>query len=120
MRQRPGYPPGGEKALTGIFPCSYTGCGLVRLRHTADLSLLYDDQYGYRSGIRPFMINHLHSKVDELTKLVDITPDDLILDIGSNDGTLLSGYPADGHTLVGVDPTRPARNGGSSTPNTST
>ncbi|WP_087811636.1 hypothetical protein [Streptomyces sp. CS113] len=68
-----GLPSGwGEQALTGIFPCSYTGCGLVRLRHTADLSLLYDDQYGYRSGIRPFMINHLHSKVDELTKLVDI------------------------------------------------
>ncbi|MEV5510194.1 class I SAM-dependent methyltransferase [Streptomyces orinoci] len=111
----------GEQALTGVFPrsrtevvptaplelvkCSPDGCGLVQLRHTADLGLMYGDQYGYRSGIRPFMINHLRGKVDELTKLVDIGPDDLVLDIGSNDGTLLSGYPADGRTLVGVDPT---------------
>lgn len=111
----------GEQALTGVFPrsrtevvptaplelvkCSPDGCGLVQLRHTADLSLMYGHQYGYRSGIRPFMINHLRGKVDELTRLVDIGPDDLVLDIGSNDGTLLSEYPADGRTLVGVDPT---------------
>jgi NDP-4-keto-2,6-dideoxyhexose 3-C-methyltransferase len=111
----------GEQALTGVFPhsrtevvptaplelvkCSPDGCGLVQLRNTADLRLMYGLQYGYRSGIRPFMINHLRSKVDELTRLVDIGPDDLVLDIGSNDGTLLSAYPADGPTLVGVDPT---------------
>ncbi|MET9448445.1 class I SAM-dependent methyltransferase [Streptomyces cinerochromogenes] len=111
----------GEQALTGIFArsrdeqvptaplelvrCSPDGCGLVQLRHTADLSLMYGDRYGYRSSIRPYMINHLHGKVAELTAMVDVGPGDLVLDIGSNDSTLLRGYPADGPTLVGVDPT---------------
>lgn len=111
----------GEQALTGIFArsrdeqvptaplelvkCSPKGCGLVQLRHTADLSLMYGERYGYRSSIRPYMVNHLHAKVTELTAMVDVGPGDLVLDIGSNDSTLLRGYPADGPTLVGVDPT---------------
>jgi NDP-4-keto-2,6-dideoxyhexose 3-C-methyltransferase len=111
----------GNQTLTGIFPrsreevvpmvplelvrCAPDGCGLVQLRHTADLSLMYGARYGYRSGIRPYMINHLQSKVAELTARVDVGPGDLVLDIGSNDCTLLRGYAADGPTLVGVDPT---------------
>lgn len=111
----------GPQALTGIFPrdrdeevpvvplelvrCSPEGCGLVQLRHTADLSLMYGDGYGYRSGIRPFMINHLGSKVAAVTGLVDLDDTDLVLDIGSNDSTLLRHYPAGGPTLVGIDPT---------------
>lgn len=110
----------GTQALTGIFPrpgevvpiaplelvkCGPDGCGLVQLRHTADLSLMYGVHYGYRSSIRPFMINHLHGKVKLLTGLVDLDSADLVLDIGSNDATLLRGYATDGLTRVGVDPT---------------
>lgn len=110
----------GTQALTGIFPardepvptaplelvkCSPDGCGLVQLRHTADLSLMYGNHYGYRSGIRPFMINHLTDKVSRLTGMVDLGAGDLVLDIGSNDSTLLQAYPSDGPTLVGIDPT---------------
>lgn len=111
----------GEQALTGVFPhsrdeavpavplelvrCSPAGCGLVQLRHTADFDLMYGEGYGYRSGIRPFMVNHLHGKVATLRKLVDLGPEDLVVDIGSNDATLLHGYPSDGPRLVGFDPT---------------
>jgi NDP-4-keto-2,6-dideoxyhexose 3-C-methyltransferase len=111
----------GSQALTGIFPrdreeavpveplelirCSPEGCGLVQLRHTVEPSLMYGDSYGYRSGIRPFMVNHLKSKVEAVTGLVDLEATDLVLDIGSNDSTLLRHYPADGPTLVGIDPT---------------
>jgi len=110
----------GTQALTGIFPasrdedvptapleilrCSPAGCGLVQIRHTADLSLMYGDRYGYRSGVRPFMVNHLHGKVARLTGMVDLNPGDLVIDIGSNDSTLLQAYPA-GVTAVGIDPT---------------
>ena len=110
----------GTQALTGIFPrpgevvptaplelvkCGPGGCGLLQLRHTADLSLMYGIHYGYRSSIRPFMINHLHGKVKLLTGLVDLDGADLVLDIGSNDATLLRGYAANGLTKVGIDPT---------------
>ncbi|MFG2142320.1 class I SAM-dependent methyltransferase [Streptomyces sp. NPDC048650] len=111
----------GEQALTGVFPtrrdqvvpsvplelvvCSPAGCGLVQLRHTPDADLMYGDNYGYRSSIRPFMIHHLHGKVAAIRDLVELGPEDLVVDIGSNDATLLRGYPEDGPRLVGIDPT---------------
>ncbi|TWP50529.1 class I SAM-dependent methyltransferase [Lentzea tibetensis] len=110
----------GEQALTGVFPltrdepdlvaplelvkCAPGGCGLVQLRHDADMTLMYGERYGYRSSIRPFMVNHLKTKVAEVTALVDVGPGDLVLDIGSNDSTLLHQYPRDGRQLVGCDP----------------
>jgi NDP-4-keto-2,6-dideoxyhexose 3-C-methyltransferase len=109
----------GMQALTGIFPrpgedvpvaplelvrCDPGGCGLLQMRHTADLSLMYGEHYGYRSSIRPFMINHLRQKVSALTGLVELDAGDLVLDIGSNDATLLKAYPPE-VTRVGVDPT---------------
>lgn len=110
----------GSQALTGVFPrsrgedvpvvplellkCSPSGCGLVQLRHSADAGLMYNEGYGYRSGIRPFMIRHLHGKVAMVSEMVAPGPGDLVVDIGSNDGTLLHGYAADGPALVGFDP----------------
>ncbi|MUL41464.1 class I SAM-dependent methyltransferase [Streptomonospora sp. PA3] len=112
----------GPQAVTSIFPasrsealeipkvplelvkCSPDGCGLVQLRHTADFSLMYGDHYGYRSGIRNFMIQHLAGKVADATKRVDLEAGDVVVDIGSNDGTLLHAYPEIGLTRVGIDP----------------
>jgi NDP-4-keto-2,6-dideoxyhexose 3-C-methyltransferase len=114
----------GSQAVTSTFPrsreetvpavplelvkCSEpAGCGLVQLRHTTDPALMYGDGYGYRSGIAEFMINHLAGKADSLRKMVGLRSGDLVVDIGSNDGTLLNAYPADGPAapeLVGIDP----------------
>nr|WP_230400302.1 class I SAM-dependent methyltransferase [Actinopolyspora erythraea] len=65
---------------------------------------MYNEGYGYRSGIRPFMINHLHDKVAKLRDMVRVDRDDLVVDIGSNDSTLLRGYLPDAPKLVGFDP----------------
>lgn len=112
----------GRQALTGVFPRSrdehvptvplelvkcagQDGCGLVQLRHTADLDLMYGDGYGYRSGLNQSMVDHLRAKVERIRGLVDLGSDDLVLDIGSNDSTLLRAYPDTDVTLVGVDAT---------------
>jgi hypothetical protein len=114
----------GSMALTGIFPkpgelvasapleivkCWDEGrgncCGLVQLKHTCDLEQLYGDNYGYRSGLNSSMVEHLKGLVKEIEKRIQLTPDDLVVDIASNDGTLLSSYPSNlGLRLVGLDP----------------
>ncbi|MET0522413.1 MAG: class I SAM-dependent methyltransferase, partial [Jiangellaceae bacterium] len=91
-----------------LVKCSEpAGCGLVQLRHSTDPELMYGLNYGYNSGIAEFMIKHLGGKVDQLRNLVDVGSDDLVLDIGSNDATLLKAYPTEGPQapqLVGIDP----------------
>jgi hypothetical protein len=113
----------GRQTLTGVFPKSSaqvvtagplrlvkcTGgkeiCGLLQLEHTYDLSELYGDNYGYRSGLNAAMVAHLQGKVRRILDRVKLPKEALIIDIGANDSTTLQAYPKDGHTLVGIDPT---------------
>lgn len=114
----------GDQALTGVFPrradepitsgplelvrCDDQGsdraCGLLQLRHSFDLGEMYGANYGYRSGLNRSMVEHLNGKVAAIRRLVDLRAGDLVIDIGSNDGTLLRAYP-ESYTLVGIDPT---------------
>lgn len=116
----------GTQALTGVFPrspaepvtagpvdlvrCdgSKSGrCGLVQLKQSYDKREMYGARYGYHSGLNPSMVRHLRGKVKRIMERVPLGKGDLVLDIGSNDSTLLQAYPAEGPTLVGIDPTGP-------------
>lgn len=110
----------GDQGLTGVFPktssenvpsgplrlCKCVACNLVQLRHNYDLSRLYGENYGYRSGLNQSMVQHLQKKVEKILATVQLDKGDLVVDIGSNDSTLLQAYP-DSLTLVGVDPSGP-------------
>lgn len=80
-------------------------CGLVQLDRSYDLGEMYGENYGYRSGLNQSMVEHLRGKVTRVTELNLLQPGDLVIDIGSNDGTTLGFYEPAGLTLVGVDPT---------------
>ena len=75
------------------------------LQHSYDLGEMYGQNYGYRSGINPSMVGHLHGKVKRILAQNTLPHDALILDIGSNDSTTLQAYPRSNFTLVGIDPT---------------
>ena len=78
-------------------------CNQVQLKETVPSELLYTDNYGYRSGVNTTMYNHLRDIVFDLVKDIDIKPTDAIIDIGSNDGTLLKWYPKMFKYLYGFD-----------------
>lgn len=108
----------GEQYLTGVFPkhktdkiskgpldvvlCSH--CGLLQMKQTYDSNEMYGDNYGYRSGLNSSMVEHLQQKMKMLEILVKPKPSDLILDIGSNDATLLRACTGK-YMKVGIDPT---------------
>lgn len=113
----------GEQMLTGVFPTSKDqavtcgplrlvkcvgdddACGLLQMEHSYDLGEMYGENYGYRSGLNPSMVEHLNRKVERINGLVKLREGDLVIDIGSNDSTTLQAYKQLGLTLVGVDPT---------------
>jgi SAM-dependent methyltransferase len=111
----------GYQALTGVFPRTREDritrgplelvkchgaltCGLVQLKHSYEAREMYGENYGYRSSQNQTMIDHLREKANNLRDRFPIQSGDLVLDIGSNDGTLLSFFP-DSVTRVGMDPT---------------
>jgi hypothetical protein len=78
-------------------------CGLVQLRHTVPGDLMYSS-YGYRSGINQTMTQHLGGIARGLEDRLELKPDDLVVDIGANDGTLLLAYRKPGLKLYGFEP----------------
>ncbi len=108
----------GNMALTGVFPkpnekvpeapielLRCTGsCGLVQLADSYDPTEMYGDNYGYRSGLNSSMVRHLREVVLKIEKTISFAIGDLVIDIGSNDGTTLSMFPEQVQRL-GVDPT---------------
>jgi len=71
-----------------------TKCELILLRHTVNGDIMYS-QYWYQSGLNKFMVDALKDVVTETLARVRIEPGDVLIDIGSNDGTLLDQYPKD-------------------------
>ncbi len=78
-------------------------CTLVQLRHTTNPDLLWNDGYGYRSGVNDAMVRHLHDIAKQAEQYIN--DGDSVLDIACNDGTLLSGYTKD-VMRIGIDPSK--------------
>ena len=79
-------------------------CHLLQLKISADVSDMYGATYGYASSTSPLMVTHLTKKVEELAQLVKLKSDDVVLDIGCNDGTLLNHYQQYSVKRLGCDP----------------
>jgi cyclopropane fatty-acyl-phospholipid synthase-like methyltransferase len=115
----------GRQCLTGVFPKSKgqtvpsgklelikceddknpDSCGLLQLSRSYSLGDMYGDNYGYRSGLNQSMVDHLSEKTAKIEKIAGLSSGDLVLDIGSNDSTLLRSYSKRDIILAGIDPT---------------
>lgn len=81
------------------------GCGLLQLKHTFSQPIMYQT-YWYRSGINRTMIDELTGIVHKAEATIDLNPGDFVLDIGSNDSTLLRAYTKPSLKLVGFEPAK--------------
>ena len=106
----------GKLCFTGKFPSENQNikkepidlvicnqCELVQLGHNFDLKYLYGPDYGYRTGINNTMLNHVKNVVQNLSKKTKLKRNDQVLDIASNDGSLLNFYKKNVVTF-GIDP----------------
>ncbi len=78
-------------------------CSLVQLNNNYNLKYLYGPDYGYRTGINKTMTYHMRNIMKNLSKKIRLKKGDCVLDIASNDGTLLNFFDK---KLIkfGVDP----------------
>lgn len=72
-----------------LAKCLNVRCGLVQLSNEYDLSYVLEN-YPYESGTTATMNAILQDIAKEAEHLVTLTKDDVILDIGGNDGSLLN------------------------------
>ena len=109
----------GYQCFGGIFPptkkhyvptgplelIKCTKCQLIQLKHNFNREKMFGTNYGYESGINKSMKEHLRIVVQHSLKKISLKRDDVIIDIGSNDATLLNFLKNRKQKLYGIDPT---------------
>lgn len=78
-------------------------CGHLQLRDVIDPALLFEN-YVYVSGTSSSFVAHFERYADELAR--HCPPGSLVIDVGSNDGTLLRFFKQRGFRVLGIDPAR--------------
>lgn len=89
-----------------LFPIDVhqcNGCSHVQLLDIIEPNTLFAD-YVYASGTVPVLVEHFRQYAEEVMTRYDPSPGGLVIDIGSNDGTLLSFFQEHGMAVLGVDP----------------
>lgn len=84
-------------------------CQLVQIDYIAEPSKVFFPDYPYRTGLTNMLIRNFLELAEVLTKKYHLGNKDLIVDIGSNDGTLLKGFKAKGMPVLGIEPTNAAK-----------
>lgn len=88
--------------------CRCNKCGLVQIDYVVDPKYLFHPNYPYKSGITKDLkvnLNNISNHVSKTHK----TNGNLVIDIGSNDGSILEGFKKIGYTVLGVEPTNIAK-----------
>jgi SAM-dependent methyltransferase len=95
-RQQPWFP-------TNLLHCR--NCDLVQLGLAVDPAIIFPAEYPYTSGTTKLLRDNFANLHRESAALLNLGIDDLVIDIGSNDGTLLSNFKSGGNRVVGIEPT---------------
>jgi len=95
-RQLPWFP-------TTLLYCA--NCELVQLGLAVDPAIIFPPEYPYTSGTTKLLRDNFAELYAESANLLALGRDDLIVDVGSNDGTLIANFQKGGHRILGIEPT---------------
>lgn len=84
-------------------------CTVVQLDYCVAGEEVYHPDYPYRSGITRELADYQESMALSLIKKLNLNSKDLVIDLGSNDGTLLKGFKKGGVKTLGIEPTNIAK-----------
>jgi hypothetical protein len=95
-RQQPWFP-------TTLLHCR--NCDLVQLGLAVDPVIIFPPEYPYTSGTTKLLRDNFAELQRESAAMLGLSSKDLVIDIGSNDGTLLSNFKSGGQRVLGIEPT---------------
>ena len=106
------YPIGTRPNEQPAYPAELLYCPksqLVQLGLIVDPAILFPPHYAYTSGTTRILRENFAELYREVMQLYPIAQQALVVDVGSNDGTLLGNFHRAGHRVCGVEPTNAAK-----------
>lgn len=92
-----------KKYPLNVLQCN--NCGLVQLQHVVNPNILYDS-YLYETKTSYYLENHYRILAKKLINRFNLDRESFIVEIGSNDGTLLNNFKESRISILGVEPAR--------------
>ena len=107
MAERNAYLASGDLDTLEIFAPlvvnACNACKLIQLRDVVDPEVLFSN-YLYVSGTSPVFVAHFASYAKTVVEKFSLKRDSFVIDVGSNDGVLLSHFKKLGMKILGIDP----------------
>lgn len=89
-----------------IYPlclCYCSDCSLVQLNCLISTSEVFGDQYTYLTGSSRSLVDYYEALATRLAERFNLSENDVVVDIGSNDGTFLKAFQSLGYLVIGVE-----------------
>jgi SAM-dependent methyltransferase len=80
-------------------------CALIQLANLVPRNEMFAD-YVYLTSASKTMVKHFDRYAEGTTRRLDLTAKDFVIDVGSNDGTLLKAFQRRGTRVLGIEPAR--------------
>ena len=97
-----------QKKIQNTFPLEVAmcqSCSYVFLVHVVSPDISYES-YIYESAITIGLTKHFHEYAKEIIDIYNIPKDSLIIDLGSNDGSMLQAFKEKKMQILGVEPAK--------------
>lgn len=80
-------------------------CGLMQTEFVVSATIRYQENpYCFESSSSLSSVRHFNSLAERVSKFLSLEGSDLVVDIGSNDGTLLKAFKKLAYEVMGIDP----------------
>ena len=86
--------------------CVCHQCSLAQLDYVIPTEIAFGDQYTYLTGSSESLVKYYSELARKLMDKLDLRPGDTVIEIGSNDGTFLKAFQAQGMDVLGIDGAR--------------
>lgn len=95
----------GEQTCYPLHLMFCPACTLAQINFVAPPEILFAPDYPYTTGTTKILRDNFAQLAEEATEVLGLKTSQLVVDIGSNDGTLLSNFYKRGHPVLGIEPT---------------
>lgn len=99
---KPGATPDRAYPLV-VYYCH--NCALIQLADLVPRTEMFTE-YVYLTAASKTMTDHFNRYAETVTQRLGLTTKDMVLDVGSNDGTLLKAFQRQGVRVLGIEPAR--------------
>jgi 2-polyprenyl-3-methyl-5-hydroxy-6-metoxy-1,4-benzoquinol methylase len=98
-----------EEVFYPLKLCFCKSCGQAQIDYVVDPKVVFRPEYPYLTGLTNMLVKNFRQLAEMSVERFKLNKNDLVVDIGSNDGTLLKGFKDKGMRVLGIEPTNIAK-----------